>query len=144
MERRMKRSIITKMQKAFKDNNEKLFNLMVEKIDELDFKSKNIITLSDAYKFSHQVFYPKGMTKLYSYLESRGGKFEKTIFFGLQYILKEYLSGKVITQEKIDDADDTLNGVFGKPDVFNKSKFQYLLDNYGGRLPVRIKAVPEG
>lgn len=144
IQRKMKRSIITELQHAFKDNNTELFNLMIEKIKELDIKNKNIITLSDAYKYTHQVFYPKGMTKLYSYLESRGGKFQKTLFFGLQYIIKEYLTGQVITQEKIDDAENTLNGVFGKADIFDKSKFQYILDNYGGKLPVRIKAVPEG
>ena len=144
IQRKMKREIINKVKRAFNSlNNEELFESIIKDIKELDIKNKNIILLSDAYKYSHQVFYPKGMTKLYSYLESRGGKFEKTIFFGLQYILKEYLIGQVITQEKIDEADDVLNGVFGKP-VADMSKFQYLLDNYGGKLPVKIKAVPEG
>jgi len=34
--------------------------------------------------------------------------------------------------------------VFGRDDVFDKSKFQYILDKHNGYLPVRIKAVPEG
>lgn len=53
----------------------------------------NILTLSDSYKATHWKQYPKGTTKVYSYLESRGGKFDNTMFYGLQYFIKHYLSG---------------------------------------------------
>jgi nicotinamide phosphoribosyltransferase len=32
---------------------------------------------------------------MFSYIESRGGEYDKTLFFGLQYYLKEYLSHRV-------------------------------------------------
>jgi nicotinamide phosphoribosyltransferase len=51
---------------------------------------KNLILKSDSYKFTHHLQYPEGTTKVYSYLESRGGKFDNTVFYGLQYILKKY------------------------------------------------------
>jgi nicotinamide phosphoribosyltransferase len=51
----------------------------------------NLILNSDSYKCSHWKFYPEGTTEVYSYLESRGGKYPKTLFFGLQGLLKEYL-----------------------------------------------------
>jgi nicotinamide phosphoribosyltransferase len=70
--------------------------------------------------------------------------FEETIFFGLQYFLKEYLQGKAFTQQDLDEAEGFLLQVFGRNDVFDKSKFQYILDKYDGRLPVIIKAVAEG
>jgi nicotinamide phosphoribosyltransferase len=50
----------------------------------------------------------------------------------------------VITKEKIDEASDLLPQVFGRSDVFDRSKFDYILKKYGGRLPVRINAIPEG
>lgn len=107
-------------------------------------KRENLILLADAYKYAHHKFYYPGTTNIYSYLESRGGLFNETVFFGLQYFLKEYLEGQVITQADIDEATEFLPQVFGRDDVFDVSKFQYILDKYNGHLPVRIKAVPEG
>jgi nicotinamide phosphoribosyltransferase len=105
---------------------------------------ENFVLLADAYKYSHHKLYYPGTTKIYSYLESRGGQFDETVFFGLQYFLKHYLEGIVITKEKIDEADGFLNQVFGRNDVFDRSKFDYIVEKHNGRLPVRIKAVPEG
>lgn len=105
---------------------------------------ENILLLADAYKYSHHKLYYPGTTKIYSYLESRGGQFSETVFFGLQYFLKHYLEGVVITKEKIDAAEGFLLQVFGRNDVFDRSKFDYIVEKHGGRLPVRIKAVPEG
>src|SRR6201986_2912893 len=107
-------------------------------------KGENLILLADAYKYAHHKFYYPGTTQIYSYLESRGGMFNETIFFGLQYFLKEYLQGPAFTQQDMDEADSFLQQVFGRDDVFDKSKFQYILDKYNGHLPVKIKAVTEG
>lgn len=105
---------------------------------------ENILLLADAYKYSHHKLYYPGTSTIYSYLESRGGQFNETVFFGLQYFLKHYLEGVVITKEKIDEAAAFLPQVFGRTDVFDRSKFDYILAKHGGKLPVRIKAVPEG
>lgn len=104
----------------------------------------NLILLADAYKYSHHKLYYPGSTGIYSYLESRGGKFKTTVFYGLQYFLKEYLEGVAFTQEDLDEATPFLKQVFGRDDVFDPANFQYIIDQYGGKLPVRIKAVPEG
>ncbi|HEX5154278.1 MAG TPA: nicotinate phosphoribosyltransferase [Parafilimonas sp.] len=106
--------------------------------------NENIILLADAYKYSHHKLYYPGTSKIYSYLESRGGMFDETVFFGLQYYLKHYLEGQVITKEKIDAAEQTLQQVFGRDDVFDRTRFEYILKEHNGRLPVVIKAVPEG
>lgn len=110
-------------------------------------KPHNLILLSDAYKYSHHKFYPEGMTNMYSYLESRGGKFDKVVFFGLQAFLKQYLEGIAITKEDVEEAYwylGTEHGVFGREDVFDRSKFDYIVEKHGGKLPVIIHAVPEG
>lgn len=104
----------------------------------------NLILLADGYKYSHHKLYYPGTTQVYSYLESRGGKFDTTVFYGLQYFLKEYLEGAAFTQQDLDEAEPFLQQVFGRNDVFDKSRFQYILDEHDGRLPVRIRAVPEG
>jgi nicotinamide phosphoribosyltransferase len=107
-------------------------------------KRENLILLADAYKYAHHKLYYPGTTQIYSYLESRGGMFDETIFFGLQYFLKEYLQGQAFTQQDLDEADSFLQQVFGRDDVFDRSKFQYIIDKYDGHLPVKIKAVAEG
>lgn len=104
----------------------------------------NIILLTDSYKASHYKQYPKGTTTVYSYLESRrGGKFAKTTFFGLQYIIKKYLEGEVVTMQKIHEAQEFFDKHLG-PNSFNRDGWVHIVNKHGGKLPVRIKAVPEG
>lgn len=122
------------------DAIEKMEPLLVKALD----KPHNLILLSDAYKYSHHKVYAKGTTKIYSYLESRGGQFNETVFYGLQIFLKEYLEGMAITMEDIDEAEWYLTNVFGKEGVFDRTKWEYIVNNLGGKLPIRIKAVPEG
>ncbi|MEA5140814.1 nicotinate phosphoribosyltransferase [Arcicella rigui] len=104
----------------------------------------NIILLTDSYKVSHYQQYPKGTSQIYSYFESRGGKFEDVTFFGLQFLLKEYLAGEVVSQAKIDRAAKLFTAHFGNEKLFNKAGWEYILHQHQGRLPIRIKAVPEG
>lgn len=105
----------------------------------------NIILMTDSYKVSHHKFYPQGIQKVSSYLESREGgtTFPYTIFFGLQYYLKR-LEGVQVTTEKIDEAEELFKLHFGRDDVFNRAGWEYIRDTHGGKLPVTIRAVPEG
>ncbi|MGN6510242.1 MAG: nicotinate phosphoribosyltransferase [Chitinophaga sp.] len=105
---------------------------------------ENLILLADAYKYSHHKLYVPGTTHIYSYLESRGGRFDETVFYGLQYLLKAYLEGPVITAEKIREAGELLPEVFGRNDVYDASRFEYILEKHGGHLPVKVRAAPEG
>ena len=102
--------------------------------------SKNIILNTDSYKVSMFKQYPAGTTGVYSYIESRGGRYDSTVFFGLQAFIKEYLL-QPITQSDIDIADEILTA-HGEP--FNRAGWQYILDQHMGYLPVVIRAVPEG
>lgn len=104
----------------------------------------NILLQSDSYKASHHLCYDKGISKIYSYLESRGGVFSSTVFFGLQYYLEKYLAGKQVTKEKIDEAEKFWNEHFGRTDCFDRKKWEYILNEYDGHLPLLIQAVPEG
>lgn len=107
-------------------------------------KNHNLILLADAYKYAHHKLYYPGTEQVYSYLESRGGKFDATVFYGLQYFIKQYFEGVVITQTDVDGAKELIPKVFGRDDVFDAEKFQYIVDQHGGKLPIKIKAVAEG
>lgn len=102
--------------------------------------TRNIILNSDSYKYSQWNQYPPGTTHVYSYIESRGGEWENTVFFGLQAFLQEYLS-QPITAADIDEAEAVITA-HGEP--FNRAGWEYILNTHGGRLPVIIKAAPEG
>ena len=94
----------------------------------------NLILDTDSYKISHYLQYPKNTEYLSCYIESRGGKFKSTLFFGLQMFLKKYLS-KPITQENIDEAEEVIKS-HGIP--FNKIGWEHILKKYGGFLPIYI------
>ncbi|HEY4482594.1 MAG TPA: nicotinamide phosphoribosyltransferase domain-containing protein, partial [Candidatus Paceibacterota bacterium] len=104
----------------------------------------NIILTTDSYKVSHHRQYPPGTTGVYSFFESRGGIDPTTTFFGLQYILKRYMEGAVVTADDIEEARELFAAHFGDRTLFNEQGWRYILNEHGGRLPVRVRAVPEG
>jgi nicotinamide phosphoribosyltransferase len=100
----------------------------------------NIILRTDSYKASHFLQYPPGTTRLLGYFESRGGLYGETVFFGLQYLFEAYLS------QRVSDADVSEAAAFfaahGLP--FPEAGWRRIARDLDGRLPVRIRAVPEG
>jgi len=100
----------------------------------------NMILNTDSYKVSHFAQYPEGTTNVFSYIESRGGEYDHTLFFGLQAFIKEYLL-KPITYEDIAEAKEVY-ALHGVP--FNEAGWKHILLQHNGFLPIKIKAVREG
>jgi nicotinamide phosphoribosyltransferase len=100
----------------------------------------NFISNTDSFKHGQHSMYPPGTEYLSSYIESRGGAFPATMFFGLQAFLRRYLT-KPITIDNIDDAE-FLSEEQGVP--FNRRGWLDVLSEHDGFLPVEIEAVPEG
>lgn len=131
----------------------------------------NPLIATDSYKASQYLQYPEGSEYVFSYIESRGLDKQKelrrsveqvigrdlteeefdeirlmprnldyTTFFGLQVFLKRYLS-EPFTKEDIDEAEEFW-AAHGEP--FNREGWEYVLEKYSGRMPVVIRAVPEG
>lgn len=101
----------------------------------------NPILKTDSYKFSQWAQYHPELENIFEYLESRGGKFKKTLFYGLQKELLELTAP--VTQQHIEEADKFITAHIG-PGVFNRKGWQYIVDKHKGYLPVKIDAVPEG
>jgi nicotinamide phosphoribosyltransferase len=106
----------------------------------MTINTNNIILRSDSYKMSMFTQYPPGTEYVYSYIESRGGKWDETLFFGLQFLLKDIL-GKPVTKADVDEAEEIVLA-HGLP--FNRAGWDYIVDVLGGNLPILISAVPEG
>ena len=109
----------------------------------LHTESRNLVLETDSYKFTHWKQYPPGTEFVYSYLESRGGMFGQVVFFGLQYYLQRYLSGVVVTEEDVSEARQFVDQHLG-PGMFNYEGWMQIVRRHGGKLPVMVKAVPEG
>jgi nicotinamide phosphoribosyltransferase len=102
--------------------------------------AKNIVLNSDSYKYSQWVQYPEGTEYVYSYIESRGGKYDELVFFGLQAFLREYMTTPV-TSTMVMKAKAILEA-HGEP--FNYDGWMYIVNTHGGHLPVEIKSADEG
>lgn len=104
----------------------------------------NLLELTDSYKPTHWRQYPPSTEKIHSYAESRGGQFAETPFFGLQYALKSYLEGKAFDLYDVEEFEKVCQLHFNDGSIFNKKGWMRLLHKHDGRLPVEIRAVPEG
>lgn len=100
----------------------------------------NMLLNTDSYKASMLTQYPPNTQTVYSYIESRGGRYKNTVFFGLQAFIKEYLMTP-FDKNDIDEAEE-MWAAHGEP--WNRAQFDYVLSKFGGYWPVRIRAVAEG
>ena len=103
----------------------------------------NLILNTDSYKTSHYEQYPDGTTMVNSYIEARGSSdptITKSVFFGLQMFIKEYLQTPV-TMADVEEAREVLEA-HGVP--FNEEGWKYIVTEHNGYLPIEIDAAPEG
>jgi nicotinamide phosphoribosyltransferase len=106
---------------------------------------QNFAVGTDSYKVQHHKVYPEDVEVIHSYFEARkGADYPETVFFGLQFLLKT-LEGEVLTMEDVDEAYIKMKHHFyGNDKAFNYEGFKRLVEKHEGKLPVRIRAVPEG
>ncbi|MEK0324098.1 MAG: nicotinamide phosphoribosyltransferase domain-containing protein [Nitrosopumilus sp.] len=104
----------------------------------------NFLFSTDSYKMSHYAQYPKGTTRVNSYIEARGGS-DEIVFFGMQGYIRDYL---ICRADELLSSDIStaarfckLHGVPFNWDSWNKLK-QRLFRGEG--LPIEIYSVDEG
>lgn len=104
----------------------------------------NLIFTLDAYKWDHESLYPDGFENSYSYMTCRSDETHKeSVFFGLQYILQRWLV-PVVTQSMLNEAKMIALHAFGDESCINSASWQRIIDEMDGKLPLLIKAIPEG
>lgn len=104
--------------------------------------NNNPLLHTDGYKLAHMEQYPPNTEYMYSYMIARSSKkYSRVTFFGLQYYLLNYLSGRV-TRKMVDDFFQTRESLLGPTSDTVRAQMEKLIDlKY---LPLCIKAVPEG
>jgi len=106
----------------------------------IHFNLRNLILNTDSYKASHFAQFPKGMSFASWYIESRGGDSNFLRFYGLQAFLMEYLC-KGVTLADVEEASAFFKA-HGLP--FPYEQWMHIAKDLGGKLPLRVRAVPEG
>jgi nicotinamide phosphoribosyltransferase len=108
----------------------------------MNISKQNPLLATDVYKMGHMEQYAPNTTKVYSYLVARSDKtFKETVFFGLQYYLKEYLSTK-LTPEMGEEFLSYRKKILGNNSEEVCIKIRSLCKL--GYFPLHIKSVPEG
>jgi nicotinamide phosphoribosyltransferase len=134
----------TENQKKLVSNNSKArFNEYIRKEPIYNILN-NIILATDSYKLTHWTMYKKlGITHVYSYLEARAGAdFDHTVWFGLKYFLDK-LSDVRITEELVKQSKAFVDTNVGTG-YFNEAMWTRIANKHKGKLPVIIRAAPEG
>ncbi len=97
----------------------------------------NILLNTDSYKHSHFLGYPNDISYVYSYMESRGGKYKDIVVVGITAVIDTIPK---LTLSDIVEAEE-FTKLHGVP--FNKDWYTIFQD-YGGDLPIEISGVAEG
>lgn len=99
---------------------------------------------SDGYKGSHKPLYPRGAKRMVSYIESRGGKFDKVLWFGLQLLIKEHFSQQ-LTHAHVDNIIEFERDYAGDEVAEDLGRaLRVVVDEYNGWMPIRIRSAKEG
>ena len=109
----------------------------------MNYNNISFITMADSYKYSHHLQEQDGAEFGTSYGLSRGAKdpdFKKYIPFGPQMGIKKYFLTP-ITMEEVEYAKELVES-HGEP--FNYVGWKRIVNEFGGKLPISIEAVPEG
>lgn len=117
----------------------------------------NVLTAADAYKLSHKAFLPDGLQYQQSNMTARSAKYlpvikgfydDKSVFFGLQHFIKDYLINEWNANFFQKPKDEVIRRFKRRCDTFlgegavSTEHFEKLHDL--GYLPISIKALPEG
>lgn len=121
-------------------------NNFLQKLNDPEYRIKpNIISNTDSYKLSHWKMLPDGTERVSSYGECRvGSEYDYTIFHGLQPIIIKWLCGVTVEQWMIDEMRIITNAHLGSEEFLFIQSWQIIVDEFGGKLPLEIRAVKEG
>lgn len=103
----------------------------------------NSILDADSYKIPHWLLYRDGLKTVYSFLESRGGEHDQIMLAGVQPFLYEYL-GQPVQDWEIEEAAEFSAKHFGTPAYFYRQMWDEIVNKHDRRLPLKVRAVPEG
>ena len=107
----------------------------------MKLNNTNLLLMTDSYKVSHWLQFPEGMERSFYYVESRGGEYDEIMVAGVHYLTAILKQG--VTFADVLEADEFYQAHFGQ-EIFHKEGWLDIVTKFGGKLPVTIRAIPEG
>jgi nicotinamide phosphoribosyltransferase len=104
--------------------------------------NKNLILAVDSYKLTHWMQFPKGLDKSFYYIEARPHGLYKELMIAGQHYLTKILEKGVTIQDVLEARDFSFKHF--QSDVFNYKGWMDIATRLGGKLPITVRAVPEG
>ena len=105
--------------------------------------NRNLATLFDAYKGSMHKQLPDGSSRSFFYIEPRKGSiYEEMMHSGSAYLMK--LIEKGVTKADVEEAYMYWGHFYNDFDIFNFEGWMRIVNEFGGKLPVRIRSALEG
>ena len=113
------------------------------KFDKNKLVNRNLAILFDAYKCSMPQQLPEGSKQSFFYIEPRkGSMFENMMHDGSKYLMALIEGG--VTREDVDEAYMYWGHYYGDFNIFNREGWMRIVNEFGGKLPVRIRSMREG
>ncbi len=111
--------------------------------DKNNLVNRNLCILFDAYKASQPQQLPKGALSSFFYIEPRkGGAFDAMVHDGSKYLMALIEAG--VTAEDVEEAHMYWGHFYGDFTIFNYDGWMKIVNEFGGKLPVKIRSVKEG
>lgn len=104
--------------------------------------TNNLIFKTDSYKISHPKQYPAGHEYTQLYIESRGGMYDRTMVAGINTVCKILEQG--VSKKDVKQARKFFARHFGRDDIFYNEGWNIIATELQGKLPLSIRAIPEG
>ena len=113
------------------------------KIDKNKLVNRNLAILFDAYKCSMPQQLPSGSKRSFFYIEPRKGSiFDEMMQGGSKYLMALIADG--VTKEDVEEASMYWGNFYNDTTIFNYEGWMRIVNEFGGKLPVRIRSVREG
>lgn len=102
----------------------------------------NLILNADSYKIGHKSMIKRGVKAMMGVITGRkSSKYTNHLTFkGIQYTIKRYID-ITITMADIDEAEIEVSEQGGR---FDRSPWEKIVKEHNGKLPIHIRALPEG
>ena len=99
---------------------------------------------TDGYKITHAPQYKKGADMMSSYFESRGGRRDRILNFGVQMLIKEYFLQRITAAQAYNMVEWATEYMGGNMAKNLEIALRKVVNELDGRLPIRIRNAPEG
>lgn len=102
----------------------------------------NLILNADSYKVGHKKMMKNGIIALTSVIGARKATkhSSQVVMAGIQYTINQYINIRITAA----DVDEAAIEIAEQGGIFDRTPWDKIVNEHGGKLPITIRALPEG